>query len=191
MRLTGNLLHALREGNADAAIGSRWCAGAVCHNMPWHARKTSTMFDWITRIHLPPLHAVRDTQRGFKLFDAAVLKEIIPDMTEKGFAFDVELLLRATMAGYSIQEVPVSWFESRTASTLDLIPDAWAMFKSVRRFRREIYKRAPVKDKEPESQGYDEITLALNGLFVDKNLIGHSTVRPALEKFSRKFYRPY
>jgi hypothetical protein len=51
---------------------------------------------------------VRDTQVGAKLFKKAVIKEILPLLLVKDWAFDIELLAVAYRRGYkSIYESPV------------------------------------------------------------------------------------
>lgn len=49
----------------------------------------------------------RDTQTGAKMFKAHVAKELADQCVIDGFAFDVELLARASRAGYAIVEAPV------------------------------------------------------------------------------------
>jgi hypothetical protein len=47
---------------------------------------------------IPPLAHVRDTQAGFKAFDAAALGPVVPQMTSFNETFDVELLTRFAQA---------------------------------------------------------------------------------------------
>jgi len=65
-----------------------------------------------------------DTQCGFKGFAAAAVKDIVPDMIEQKFAFDIELLIRAQQRREgSITRVPVAWIDSDALSTTtDLQP---------------------------------------------------------------------
>ncbi len=51
----------------------------------------------------------RDTQCGFKLFEAAAAREIFARQTLDGFSFDVEDLVIAKVLGYKAVEVPVVW----------------------------------------------------------------------------------
>jgi dolichyl-phosphate beta-glucosyltransferase len=51
----------------------------------------------------------RDTQCGFKLFEAAAAREIFSRQTLDGFSFDVEDLVIAKILGYKTVEVPVVW----------------------------------------------------------------------------------
>jgi dolichyl-phosphate beta-glucosyltransferase len=51
----------------------------------------------------------RDTQCGFKLFEAAAAREIFSRQTLDGFSFDVEDLVIAKVLGHKTVEVPVVW----------------------------------------------------------------------------------
>lgn len=59
---------------------------------------------------------LRDTQTGIKVFRRQVLETCMPELTVKGFAFDVELLALAQQAGYQIEEFPVELTFKRTRS---------------------------------------------------------------------------
>jgi dolichyl-phosphate beta-glucosyltransferase len=50
-----------------------------------------------------------DTQCGFKAFRAEVADTIFAQQKLAGFAFDVEILMLARRADFSIAEVPVRW----------------------------------------------------------------------------------
>lgn len=100
----GKLAAALGEG-ADVAIGSRAVPGAVVERGPAHRRVTGKSFSGVVWA-LTGLD-VRDTQNGFKLLRADLARELFAEQICTGFAFDVELLLRAEMADRRIAEVPV------------------------------------------------------------------------------------
>jgi glycosyltransferase involved in cell wall biosynthesis len=51
----------------------------------------------------------RDTQCGFKLFEAGAAREIFSRQTLEGFSFDVEDLVIAKVLGHKAVEVPVVW----------------------------------------------------------------------------------
>jgi dolichyl-phosphate beta-glucosyltransferase len=98
------LTAAVREG-ADIAIGSRAVAGAVVERGPVHRKVLGESFNGAVRM-LTGLR-LRDTQNGFKLFPTEVAKRLLVGQTCPGFAFDVELLMRADRAGLRIAEVPI------------------------------------------------------------------------------------
>lgn len=98
-------LTAAIEAGADVAIGSRAVAGAIVERGPAHRKVTGNLFNGAVRL-LTGLR-VRDTQNGFKLFPAEAVKRYAAQQTCPGFAFDVELLMRANREGLTIAEVPI------------------------------------------------------------------------------------
>lgn len=99
---------------ADIAIGSRAVAGAVVERGPRHRKVLGGAFNGAVRL-LTGLR-LRDTQNGFKLFPAAAAKRLLAEQTCPGFAFDVELLMRADRAGLRIAEVPVLYMHDSRSS---------------------------------------------------------------------------
>jgi glycosyltransferase involved in cell wall biosynthesis len=102
----GKLHTRLREG-ADLAIGSRDVPGSTVA-APEHRKHIGRAFNAMVRrlTGLP----FKDTQCGFKLMPTATARELTQVQLVKGFAFDVEMLMRARARGLSIAEVPVSYF---------------------------------------------------------------------------------
>ncbi|HET6550808.1 MAG TPA: hypothetical protein VFG79_20260, partial [Solirubrobacter sp.] len=102
------------RGGADVAIGSRHVPGAVVERGPLLRKITGGTFSGAVRV-LTGLR-LRDTQNGFKLFPAAAAKQLLAAQTCPGFAFDVELLMRADRAGLRIAEVPVLYLHDSRSS---------------------------------------------------------------------------
>ena len=98
------LTAAIHDG-ADMAIGSRAVAGAIVERGPAHRKLLGKSFNGTVRL-LTGLD-IRDTQCGFKLLPAAAAKQLLGELMTEGFAFDVELLMRAKRHGLRIAEVPV------------------------------------------------------------------------------------
>lgn len=120
-------LTAMIEGGADVAIGSRAIEGAVVERGPVHRKLLGAAFNGTVRL-LTGLD-VRDTQCGFKLMPADLAKSSVADQICPGFAFDVELLMRADAAGMTIAEAPVLYLHdprSRvkvTTASLEMLKD--------------------------------------------------------------------
>jgi dolichyl-phosphate beta-glucosyltransferase len=100
----GKLVAAVQRG-ADVAIGSRAVAGAEVDRGPAHRKLSGKAFNGAVRV-LTGLD-LHDTQCGFKLLPTPLAKVLLTDQICPGFAFDVELLLRADRASMKIVEVPV------------------------------------------------------------------------------------
>jgi dolichyl-phosphate beta-glucosyltransferase len=98
-------LTAAIEAGADVAIGSRHVPGAVVERGPLHRKVTGSSFNGAVRL-LTGLR-VRDTQNGFKLFPTEAIQRYLANQACPGFAFDVELLMRADREGLRIAEVPI------------------------------------------------------------------------------------
>lgn len=107
-------LTAAIAGGADIAIGSRAVPGAVVERGPAHRKLTGNTFNLAVRA-LTGLR-VRDTQNGFKLFPAEAVKRYAAQQTSPGFAFDVELLMRAQREGLEIAEVPILYLHDARSS---------------------------------------------------------------------------
>ncbi|MBS1675744.1 MAG: glycosyltransferase [Actinobacteria bacterium] len=98
-------LTAAIDSGADIAIGSRNVDGAVVERGPRHRKVLGDSFNTLVR-GLTGLR-LHDTQNGFKLFPTDVAKRLVADQICPGFAFDVELLMRADREGLSTAEVPI------------------------------------------------------------------------------------
>jgi dolichyl-phosphate beta-glucosyltransferase len=104
------LLGRLRDG-ADIAIGSRALDRTrVGRHQPLYREAAGRAFNAMVR--LLAVQGIRDTQCGFKLFDAAVAKRIFAAQQVPRFGFDVEALYLARKLGLRIDEVPVRWENS-------------------------------------------------------------------------------
>jgi glycosyltransferase involved in cell wall biosynthesis len=122
----------------EVVIGSRYLrADSIKIKQPWKRRVLSRISNWfIQRTVLP---GIQDTQCGFKLFSAKATKEIFPQLTLTGWAFDVELLTIAWYLGYNIYEVPVDWFDARRSKLRAIkavsqsSKDLWRVWLKVRR----------------------------------------------------------
>jgi len=88
---------------SDIVIGSKRVMGAVL-DAGFKRRFLSTGFSVLVKILLSlPLS---DTQVGFKVFRKSALLKIIPLISVKHYAFDVELLTVAHLLGLKITELP-------------------------------------------------------------------------------------
>lgn len=92
----------------EILIGSRYVAGANIE------KKQPALRVWIGRlgnrlIRLFLIDGIADTQCGFKLFPAALAKDLFSRQRISGWAFDMEILSMAQGMGLRIRERGVTW----------------------------------------------------------------------------------
>lgn len=128
------LLKAAQDGDCDVAVGSRALrAPGTLRQIKAHRWFIGQVFKTVRQLLLKV--DVQDSQCGFKLFSAAAAERLYPVSRVDGFAFDVELLYLASLAGYRTVEVPVNWHdvaESRVCfwrDPLTMVADMWRVRK--------------------------------------------------------------
>lgn len=103
------------ERGADIAVGSRQIDGfAVAVPQRFGRRIAGYGFRMVVNrlFRLP----VKDSQNGFKLFTAEAAEKTFRRLQTRGWAFDVEILVRANDFGFNVKEVPVTWRDDRRSN---------------------------------------------------------------------------
>lgn len=97
------------ENCFDVVIGSIEIPGAqIQEHAQWYRRLLGKSAKYVIRA-ISGLWAIRDSQRGFKVFSRRAAETVFPRQTLTGWGFDFEILLIAKIHGFSIREVPVRW----------------------------------------------------------------------------------
>ncbi len=90
------------------------------------------LFIYLWKRLIPNLDNIIDTQCGFKAFKGSIVPEIIDNMIERKFAFDIELLLRTSLIkNDSVYKVPVAWIDSEAESTTTDLQPYLPMLKAI------------------------------------------------------------
>ncbi|MBC8261081.1 MAG: glycosyltransferase [Planctomycetia bacterium] len=122
------------EPEVSIVCGSRSIPGA---DLPvpqkWHRRCAGYVFSSL--VHFFSGIQVQDSQCGCKLFRSEHLKPIFVGLKTEGFAFDVEVLLKAEQSGLVVREVPITWSDSGE-SKVRFIRDGMKMLWTVLTLRR-------------------------------------------------------
>ncbi len=90
----------------EIVIGSREAPGAQRTGEAWTRRVSGRVFNALVRTFALP--AIADSQCGYKMLRADAVAALAPHLTIDGFAFDVELLYLARLAGFRIREVGIT-----------------------------------------------------------------------------------
>jgi dolichol-phosphate mannosyltransferase len=89
----------------DGAIGSRFSHESIMLNYPFPKILSNRAFHALANLFLPV--RVRDASNNLKLYRADILKEL--KIEDSGFGANAETGLKPLVAGYDVQEVPISW----------------------------------------------------------------------------------
>ncbi|MDO5126797.1 MAG: glycosyltransferase family 2 protein [Eubacteriales bacterium] len=132
-----SFLRTIQDEDADIAIGSKLHKQSKL-NYPLCRRIMS--FGYYVMLKTMFRLKLKDTQTGIKLFKASVLKPICKELTTPGFAFDIEILARASMQGCKIIEMPVRLNYNRDKMTKSKVSlkQVFNVFKDTMRIRRNL-----------------------------------------------------
>jgi ubiquinone/menaquinone biosynthesis C-methylase UbiE len=99
-----DLFDAIARGR-EGAMGSRFSYDSILVNYPFTKILANRGFHAMANLMLPI--SVRDLSNNLKLFRADILKGV--DIEQSHFAANAETGLKPILAGYDIEEVPISW----------------------------------------------------------------------------------
>lgn len=131
-------LELLKNGTCDIAHGSRKMQG--CHiekSQSPYRRICSKAFRWFVIHDLKVPAEFTDTQCGFKIYRGDVARHLYGEAISDGFAFDIEIILRALKEGYRIKEFPIDWTCDRD-SRLSPTRSIWRILLELRAIRRTL-----------------------------------------------------
>ena len=127
-----DLFDAIARGR-DGAIGSRFSYESMLINYPFPKIVANRVFHALANAMLP-IHA-RDLTNNLKLFRADILKQVV--IEQPHFAANAETGLKPVLAGYDIEEVPISWINrsvdmgSSTFKVASVAPGYFAALMSI------------------------------------------------------------
>jgi dolichol-phosphate mannosyltransferase len=126
-----DLFDAVAAGR-DGAIGSRFSYESVLVNYPFGKILGNRGFHLLARLVLR--RKVRDISNNLKLYRASIFKQL--ELTEPGFAANVETGLKPLLQGFDIVEVPVSWV-NRTST---MGTSSFALLKVAPGYARALWR---------------------------------------------------
>ena len=126
------VLQAVMEG-ADVCAGVKSGVGASSQRALFR-KVLHHGYNGLVRVALGS--PVQDHSCGLKAFRKEVLDAVLPTLTDAGFTWDTEFLVRAQMAGFTVQEVPIhTVFRRVTSARLGRV--AWTSLWAV----ADMYRR--------------------------------------------------
>jgi dolichol-phosphate mannosyltransferase len=99
------------RGGAEIVVASRFSPGGYMRGCPWLKATLVRTSAW-TLHHIGRLPS-RDASNGFRMFSRRVLDQI-PIESQVGFAYSIELLVKAHRLRWKVVDMPAGWQERRT-----------------------------------------------------------------------------
>lgn len=113
-RYLAALLAAARD--ADLVLGSRYVPGGSCPD--WGLARRALSRGAGAYVRALQGSALRDPTSGYRVLWARVLRELmVADTRSDGYAFQVEVALRAERAGLRVREVPIEFRDRRVGQS--------------------------------------------------------------------------
>ena len=128
------LLNPIIDGRADITLGSRLGKQCTHRAMAWHAALGNRLAAALIRL----LYGARISDLGpFRAARSDVLRRL--ELQENTYGWAVEIILKGTLGGFRIVEVPVSYYprigKSKISGTLNgTVGAAWFIFSLIVRY---------------------------------------------------------
>jgi dolichyl-phosphate beta-glucosyltransferase len=135
---------AMIAGGGTAGAETCWWAartGAAGHEVRRRPLRwlLGRLFAALVRLLLD--RKIRDSQCGFKVVPGQWFRRVDGRLAERGFCFDLELLLALRDQGARVVEVPIDW-RDQAGGSIRPLRDGWSMLRGVFRLRRKFRRRA-------------------------------------------------
>ncbi|NLV25774.1 MAG: glycosyltransferase family 2 protein [Methanomicrobiales archaeon] len=129
----GELLGAIKEG-FDISTGSRLLPDSKIIRSYGREIK-SRGYNLLVRLIL---HSrISDHQCGFKAFKTSSVRMLLPEIMDKHWFWDTEILVRAQRKGLLIKEIPVIWTEGKGTTVRS--GDIWKMGRQILRLWWQLH----------------------------------------------------
>ncbi len=131
------LKHALAQGKAGGCVGVRHDAKETPVKRPFYRALSFRLFSFV----MHRLIGIRfeDTQCGAKVVPGSAYHHVAPSLKERGYIFDVELLLALDLHGCRIEELRIPWSEM-DGGKVHPFRDAWPMLAGLLRIRKRLQR---------------------------------------------------
>jgi len=122
------------QRSGGVGLGSRYVKGGRIVGWPMKRKVVSWGANFITRVILGL--PVKDATSGYRAFTRDALSKIgYADAGTKAYAFQVEVLYRCRREGFSIEEVPITFYERKLGKSKLSSGDMFDFLKTVLRLR--------------------------------------------------------
>lgn len=121
---------------ADIAVGSRHLYKSKVEKS-FHRKITSQGLKWILRIIIHT--KITDAPCGFKAINQKTSEQLVPQVLDKKWFFDTEMLLLAEKKGFNIKEIPIIWKEPDRQSKVKVVTTAFDYLQKIYKVKKRLF----------------------------------------------------
>ena len=103
------MVELMNELNTQIVTGTRYRKGGGVAGWDLKRKVTSKGANFLAAFLLNP--GVSDLTGSFRLYERSALEEILPKVKSTGYAFQMEIVVLAKKAGFTIAEVPITFVD--------------------------------------------------------------------------------
>lgn len=103
------MIEIMDSEKVDIVTGTRYRRGGGVYGWDLKRKVTSRGANFLADFLLNP--GVSDLTGSFRLYERKVLEQILPQVQCKGYAFQMEIIVRSKKAGYKVSEVPITFVD--------------------------------------------------------------------------------
>jgi len=103
------MVELMDKTKVEIVTGTRYARGGGVYGWDMRRKLVSKGANFLADFLLNP--GVSDLTGSFRLYERKVLEEILPQIQCKGYAFQMEIIVRSKKAGFRVDEVPISFVD--------------------------------------------------------------------------------
>lgn len=104
-----DFINTQKENNSDIVTGTRYDKGGGVYGWNPIRKIISRGANFVASFFLNP--GVSDLTGSFRLYKREVFKDLIRTVTNGGYAFQMEIMIRAVYSGRKISEIPITFVD--------------------------------------------------------------------------------
>jgi len=108
-KFIASMIELQRIKNLDIVTGTRYANGGGVYGWDLRRKVISRGANFLAQFMLQP--GVSDLTGSFRLYRKEVLSDLVSKAVSKGYVFQMEMMFRARISGYSIGEVPIHFVD--------------------------------------------------------------------------------
>jgi dolichol-phosphate mannosyltransferase len=103
------MIEAMDSKKVDIVTGTRYAGNGGVAGWDTYRKLTSRTANFLADFLLNP--GVSDLTGSFRLYERAAIQKVLPAVGSKGYAFQMEIVVRARQLGMNFAEVPISFVD--------------------------------------------------------------------------------